>query len=81
MKSLSGSSWTIWPGVSSALPMRDTPERTGVLGCDARKGFSMLSPFCRSTSVVWVFDGGRAGMTRSTTVGGTSGTFLVERRM
>jgi hypothetical protein len=80
MKSLSGSSWMMWPGDGSALPMRDTPESTVVVGWDDRKGFSMFRPFCIRTIVVWVLLLVRAGVTRSITVGGTSGMFLVERR-
>jgi hypothetical protein len=61
--------------------MSDTPERTGVLGWDARKGFSMFRPFWMRTRVVCVFDAGRAGATRVVMEGGMSGVFLVERRM
>jgi hypothetical protein len=46
----------MWPGDGSALPMRDTPERMGVVGFVVWKGFSMLSPFWMRTRVVWVFD-------------------------
>jgi hypothetical protein len=45
MRSLSGESWTMWPGDGSELPIRDMPERTTVVGWDAKKGFSMLRPF------------------------------------
>jgi hypothetical protein len=71
----------MWPGEGSALPMRDTPERIGVVGCVVWKGFSMLSPFWMRTRVVWVFDWGRAGATRVAMVGWMSGVFLVERRI
>jgi hypothetical protein len=81
MRRRSGSSWMIWPGEGSALPMRETPERTGVVGCEVRKGFSMLRPFWMRTRVVCVLSSGRAGTTRSTTVGEMSGMFLVARRM
>jgi hypothetical protein len=69
------------PGEGSALPIRDTPERTVVVGLEARKGFSMLRPFWMRTRVVWVFDAGRAGPTRAEMEGGMSGVFLVERRI
>jgi hypothetical protein len=71
----------MWPGDGSALPMRDTPERMGVVGFVVWKGFSILSPFWIRTRVVWVFDWRRAGAMRVATVGGMSGVFLVERRM
>jgi hypothetical protein len=69
------------PGAGSALPMSETPERTGVLGWDSRNGFSMLRPFWMRTTVVWVFDAGRAGATMVEMEGGISGVFLVERRI
>jgi hypothetical protein len=61
--------------------MRETPERTSVVGWEARKGFSILRPFWIRTRVVWVLSLGRAGATRSTTVGEMSGMFLVARRI
>jgi hypothetical protein len=69
------------PGDGSALPIMEMPERTGMLGCERRKGFSMLRPFWRRRSVVLLLFWGSAGVTRSTTVGGTSGMFLVQRMM
>lgn len=71
----------MWPGAGSALPMSETPEMTGVLGWESRKGFSMLRPFWMRTRMVWVFEAGRAGATRVEMEGGMSGMFLVERRM
>jgi hypothetical protein len=81
MKSLSGSSWMMWPWEGSALPMRETPERMGVVGWVVSKGFSMLRPFWMRTRVVWVLLLGRAGATREAIIGGMSGVFFVARRM
>ena len=48
----SGWSWMMKPGSFSMLPMNEMPERTGVVGNASMMGFSMLSPFWRSTIVV-----------------------------
>ena len=54
MRRRSWSSWMIFPGVGSALPIRLTPLRTMVLGWDCRKGFSMFRPFWIRTMAVVV---------------------------
>ena len=79
MRSLSPSSWTMWPGEGSALPIMEIAERMGMLGCGRKNGFSMLRPFCRRIRVVLLLFLGRAGVIRSTAVGETSGMFLVQR--
>ena len=69
------------PGEGSMLPIRETPERSGVVGNVVWRGFSMFKPFWIRTMVVWVFSGESTGLRRSATVGGMSGMFLVVRTM
>jgi len=75
----SRSSWRITPGDVSVAPMRETPERTRLVGNAAMSGFSIFSPFWRRTMEVW--PAVTAGAMSSATVGETSAMFLVVTTM
>lgn len=75
MISSSGSSWRTVPRAVSVAPIKDTPERTGLVGNLARMGRSMLSPFW--SSMIAVCPGVMAGAMISATVGEMSAMFFV----
>lgn len=75
----SRSSWRTFPGAVSVAPMRDTPERMGVPGNAAKKGFSIFSPFWRS--MMLVCPGVTAGAISDVNDGGISGMFFVVTMM